>query len=68
VEQTKSNHYFDHNRKEQSKFWLLQTIEDRLKTDFFNQPKIKEALKNQLQLIEDGKTTPFVAAEHLLSL
>jgi LAO/AO transport system kinase len=68
VVQTKSNHYFEHNRKEQSKFWLLQTIEDRLKTDFFNQPKIKEALKNQLQLIEDGKTTPFVAAEHLLSL
>jgi LAO/AO transport system kinase len=68
VEQTKSNHYFDHNRKEQSKFWLLQTIEDRLKTDFFNQSKIKEALKNQLQLIEDGKTTPFVAADYLLSL
>lgn len=68
VEQTKSNHYFEHNRKEQSKFWLLQTIEDRLKTDFFNQPKIKEALNVQLQLIEDGKTTPFVAAEYLLSL
>lgn len=68
VEQTKSNHYFDHNRKEQSKFWLLQTIEYRLKTDFFNQSKIKEALKDQLQRIEDGKTTPFVAADYLLSL
>ncbi len=68
LEHTTTNHYFDHNRKEQSKFWLLQTIEDRLKSDFFNQSKIKEALKLQLQLIEDGKTTPFVAAEYLLKL
>ena len=68
IAHTKSNNYFEHNRKEQNKFWLLQTIEDRLKSDFFNQPKIKEALKLQLQLIEDGETTPFVAAEYLLSL
>jgi LAO/AO transport system kinase len=46
----------------------MQTIEDRLKSDFFNQPEIKIALKKQLHLIEDGKTTPFVAAEYLLKL
>lgn len=68
IEHSKSNNFFDYNRKEQNKFWLLQTIEDRLKSDFFNQPKIKDELKLQLQLIEDGKTTPFVAAEYLLSL
>ncbi|MCB0382589.1 MAG: methylmalonyl Co-A mutase-associated GTPase MeaB [Psychroserpens sp.] len=68
LEHSKTNGYFEHHRKEQNKFWLLQTIEDRLKSDFFNQPKIKDALKFQLQLIEEGKTTPFVAAEHLLSL
>ncbi|MFK7782359.1 methylmalonyl Co-A mutase-associated GTPase MeaB [Psychroserpens sp.] len=68
IEHTSKNQYFDKHRKEQSKFWLLQTIEDRLKSDFFNQPKIKSALKLQLQLIEDGKTTPFTAAEDLLKL
>ena len=68
IEHSKENNYFEHNRKEQNKFWLLQTIEDRLKSDFFNQPTIKDALKLQLQLIEDDKTTPFVAAEYLLSL
>ena len=68
IKHSKANNYFEHHRKEQNKFWLLQTIEDRLKSDFFNQPKIKDALKLQLQLIEDGKTTPFVAAEYLLSL
>tara|TARA_B100000809_G_scaffold258367_1_gene301455 strand:- start:16 stop:1098 length:1083 start_codon:yes stop_codon:yes gene_type:complete len=65
---TKANDYFETHRTAQNKFWLLQTIEDRLKSDFFNQPEIKVALKTQLQLIEDGKTTPFVAAEYLLGL
>lgn len=68
VKHTSKNNYFNHHRKEQSKFWLLQTIEDQLKSDFFNQSEVKEALKIQLQLIEDGQTTPFVAAEHLLKL
>jgi len=65
---TKSNHYFENNRKNQNKYWLLQTIENRLNTDFFNSPKIKKELDEQLQLIEKGETTPFVAAEHLFSL
>lgn len=68
LEHTKANAYFKRHRTEQNKFWLLQTIEDRLKSNFFNQPKIKEELKIQLQRIEDGKTTPFVAAEYLLTL
>jgi LAO/AO transport system kinase len=68
IKHTAANNYFEVNRTHQNKFWLLQTIEDRLKSDFFNQLEIKEALKMQLQLIEDGKTTPFVAAEYLLRL
>lgn len=68
VEATQKNNYFEHHRNEQNKFWLLQTIEDRLKSDFFGDSKIKEALKSQLELIENGKTTPFAAAEYILSL
>jgi LAO/AO transport system kinase len=65
---TKDNAYFEHKRKEQNKFWLMQTIEDRLKSDFFTNKKIKEALKHQLQLIERNETTPFAAADYLLGL
>ncbi|WP_040281130.1 methylmalonyl Co-A mutase-associated GTPase MeaB [Psychroserpens damuponensis] len=68
ITHTTANHYFETHRTEQNKFWLLQTIEDRLKSDFFNQAEIKLALNEQLELIEDGKTTPFVAAEYLLTL
>ncbi|MEM6516081.1 MAG: methylmalonyl Co-A mutase-associated GTPase MeaB [Bacteroidota bacterium] len=62
------NGYFNSNRNEQNKFWLLQTIEDRLKSDFFNTPKIKTELDKQLKMIEAGKTTPFAAAEYLLGM
>jgi LAO/AO transport system kinase len=65
---TKDNDYFEANRKQQNKFWLLQTIEDRLTSDFFKQAHIKKELEIQLSKIEEGKTTPFAAAEMLLKL
>lgn len=68
IKHTNANNYFEDNRTAQNKFWLLQTIEDRLKSDFFNDPAIKAALDTQLQWIADGKTTPFAAAEYLLQL
>ncbi len=65
---TSKNKYFEFKRNEQNKYWLLQTINERLKSDFFNQPTIKKELEKQLQLIENNKTTPFVAADYLLNL
>ena len=65
---TKENKYFLHKRKEQNKFWLLQTINEKLKANFYQQPEIKEKLKQQLKAIENNETTPFVAAKFLLDL
>ena len=68
IESTTFNHYFETNRNNQNKFWLLQTIEERLKSSFYNSAKIKAELQSQIDLVEAGKTTPFVAAEYLLGL
>ena len=65
---TSSNNYFEVNRNNQNKFWLLQTIEERLKSNFYNSDKIKTELQSQIDLVQAGKVTPFVAAEYLLSL
>jgi len=62
----KSSNHFSNKRNEQNKFWLTQTIEQRLKSDFFQNDIIKKELKKQLQLIEENKTTPFAAADLLL--
>jgi len=65
---TKQNDFFNQNRNEQNKYWLLQTIEEQLKSDFFNNKTIKEELKKQLKQIENQETTPFAAADILLNL
>jgi LAO/AO transport system kinase len=65
---TSENDFFKQKRQEQNKYWLLQTIDEHLKHEFYNDSKIKEELVKQLKLIEASKTTPFAAAEYLLNL
>jgi len=67
-ETVKSNGYFQHKRKEQNKFWLMQTIESRLKSEFYANPLVKVELEKQLLALDKNKTTPFEAAEKLLSM
>ncbi|AUC84172.1 methylmalonyl Co-A mutase-associated GTPase MeaB [Polaribacter sp. ALD11] len=65
---TKENKYFDKKRNDQNKFWLLSTIEQQLKANFYQNIKIKSALENEIINLESGKTTPFNAAKRLLDL
>ena len=65
---TTANGYLISKRNEQNKYWLIQTIEEQLKSAFFNNELIKTELQKQLQRIEENKTTPFVAADYLLGL
>lgn len=67
-ETVKDNGYFQHKRKEQNKFWLLQTIESRLKSEFYANTSVKKELEKQLKTLDENKTTPFEAAEKLLSI
>jgi len=68
IDITQKNSFFTQKRSEQNKYWLIQTIENQLKIEFFNQSNIKKELQNQLELINTNKTTPFAAAELLLSM
>lgn len=67
-ETVKSNNYFQKKRKEQNKYWLLQTIESSLKSQFYADPEIKKELERQLLALDKNQTTPFEAADILLSL
>ena len=68
VDITSKNGFFAHKRQEQNSFWLIQTIESQLKSNFFDLDVIKKELPKQLDLIAKNKTTPFAAADYLLSL
>ena len=62
VELTESNNYFEQRRNEQNKFWLIETINYKLKDQFYNNSEIKIELKKQINNINKQKITPFEAA------
>lgn len=62
----KKNGFFGRKRREQNKFWLVQTINDHLKSRFYSTPKIKKLLKKKLEELDNNETTPFEAAAFLL--
>jgi LAO/AO transport system kinase len=59
--------YFQQKRNDQNKYWLLETINQQLKNNFYNNADIKELLKEEFKKLETGKTTPFTAASRLLN-
>jgi LAO/AO transport system kinase len=68
ITQMKETGYFVAKREQQQHFWMLQTIENRLKSDFYDNPKIKIALQEQLKELAKSNTSPFQAAAYLLSI
>lgn len=68
LEENTENGYFDHKRKEQNTYWVLQTVDDQLKQRFYQDPLIKETLNNLLQEVSAHKISPFHAAEKLLQM
>ncbi|WP_224484547.1 methylmalonyl Co-A mutase-associated GTPase MeaB [Robertkochia aurantiaca] len=66
LELVQGNGYFTANRKSQNRQWLLQTIDEQLKSSFYEHPNIKEDLKEKLEAVENNETSPFMAARELL--
>lgn len=64
----KSTGYLKELRQEQNKYWLLQTMENRLVTDFYQNPDIKKELEKQMEAVTSGAISPFKAANYLLDL
>ena len=66
--QTSSNGYFFRNRNEQATYWMHETIQEKLKRDFYDNPEIKEKLKVMENYVMNDAMSSFVAAGELLSL
>lgn len=57
---------YQERRNQQLRYWLEQTISDRLLAKFYGDKKIKKALEAQLELLQAQQTTPYHAAMELL--
>lgn len=63
---TKENGFFDQKRHEQSKYWMYETINEALRSNFFNNPTIEKLLAHYEVELSQNKVSSFVAAHHLL--
>lgn len=66
--QTKINGYFAHNRKEQDKFWLRETLNESILRGFYGNENLHELLKEMDKKVINEEETSFTAAEKLYQL
>lgn len=66
LEITKGNNYFFEKRKEQNQYWMLETINEQLKTNFYNHPEIQKLLEDHKKAVQNDEISPFAAAQELL--
>jgi len=66
IDLTKGNDYFFEKRKEQNQFWMMETIDEQLKSNFYNDSKIKELLEANKKAVQNDEISPFAAAKILL--
>lgn len=64
----KKNRYFSHRRNEQSKYWMYETINERLKSDFYNNVRVQAELKECEGLILNSQISSFIAAQRVLDV
>lgn len=63
----KANGYFQHHRNQQSKYWMYETINEALRSSFYNNSHIEQMLTTSEKEVLNGHVTSFVAAKNLLN-
>ena len=65
---TQRNGSFEQNRITQNKNWLLQTLDQQLKDNFYKNEEVQINMNRIIKSVENNKTTPFEAANELMKL
>ncbi|QOG04094.1 methylmalonyl Co-A mutase-associated GTPase MeaB [Flavobacterium sp. MDT1-60] len=68
VEMTNQTGFFSEKRKEQNHFWMMETINEQLKLNFYNEPEIISLLEQNKKAVQNDEISPFAAAQLLLKL
>ncbi len=65
---TKENTYFFEKRKEQNQYWMMETIVEALKINFFQHPEILTLLEANKKAVANNEISPFTAAQDILKV
>jgi LAO/AO transport system kinase len=67
-EMTNETGFFHEKRKDQNHFWMMETINEQLKSHFYNNPEIISQLEQNKKAVQNDEISPFAAASELLKL
>ena len=62
----KDSGYFERRRRQQARYWMYETIEEQLKSNFYNDPDIAALLIKLDREVESNRRSSFVAAREVL--
>jgi LAO/AO transport system kinase len=63
----RSTGYFEHKRNEQAKYWMLETINEQLRHDFYRRPEIGALLEQKELRVLNNEQSSFTAAQDVLN-
>lgn len=63
----KANGYFDRKRSEQARYWMYETIDAQLRSNFYNNPEIERMLAEKEVKVLNNQLSSFVAARDVLN-
>src|SRR5574344_344321 len=66
VDYVKGTGYFEFRRNEQSKYWMYESINEHLRSSFYNNEVVQQRLKAAENAVLGGEKTSFMAANDLL--
>lgn len=66
TEYTKQNGYFEYHRNQQSRYWMYETINEQLRSRFYQDPEMQELLVQMEQKVIGNELSSFIAAKSLL--
>src|SRR5665647_2908543 len=66
VQYVKANHFFEHKRNSQSKYWMYETINEQLKAHFYQNDEIKHLLEVSEKQVLSNEISSFIAAKKML--
>ncbi len=66
IDFVKENGYFDRRRNQQSKYWMYESINERLKSDFYQNPEIKSLMEELEKEVLSAKKSSFIGAKQAL--
>lgn len=66
-DQTHQNGYFAEKRRRQAQFWLYESIQEQLRQQFFEHPKVQASLPEVEAAVLEGRWSSFRGADHLLA-